>query len=115
MALVAGNGNVFALQRVLGCVVFFHAEERGFPSLHGMTFRALALFRASFELSFVGIGLVTVRTISKRQGLLKISVPVAFRTAHHGILPDEPILCLRVVEFKARKQFFPSLLVVTLF
>lgn len=94
MALIAGNGNVFAFQRVLGCVVLLDAEERGFPSIDVVALSAFALLRAGFELAFVGIGFVTVIAIFKRQTLFEITIKVAFRTADHSMLPEERILGL---------------------
>jgi hypothetical protein len=108
MALVAGNGNVFALQRVFGCVVLFHAEKGGLPSIDVMAFRALALLGTRFELAFVGVRFVTIIAISKRQLLFEISLQVAFRTADHGMLSEERVLGLGMVEFKVRQQFLPS-------
>ena len=67
-----------------------------------MALRALALFRTSFELAFVGVGFVTVRTIGKRQDLFKIAIQMAFRASDLGVLSEERILCLRMVELKAR-------------
>jgi len=72
-----------------------------------MTLRALTLFRASFELAFVGVGFVAARTISKRQGLFEFTIQMALRAFDLDVLSDERILCLRMVELKARQQFFP--------
>ena len=102
MALVAFNGNVFALQRVFGGVVLFHAEKRWLPSIHIMAFRALALLGTRFELAFVGVRFVTIIAITKRQLLFEITFQVAFRTADHGVLSEERVLGLGMVEFKAR-------------
>src|ERR1700741_1998811 len=73
-----------------------------------MTLRALTLFRARFELALVRVGFVTARTIRKRQRLFEITIQMAFRASDLGVLSDERILCLRMVELKARQQFFPS-------
>ncbi len=108
MALVACNGNVFALQRVFGCVVLFHAEKRGFPPLHSMTFRAFAFLGTRFELAFVRVRFMTIIAILKRQGLFEITLQVAFRTADLGMLSEERVLRLRMVELKSQLQFFPS-------
>src|SRR6267142_2389146 len=77
---------VLALQRVFGCVVFFHAEKRGLPAIHGVTFRALALFGTCFELALVGVRFMTIIAIIKRQLLFEITFQVAFRAADHGVL-----------------------------
>jgi len=82
--------------------MFLHSEQGRFPSIEGMTLRALALFRTSFELAFVGVGFVTARTIGKRQGLFKITFQMAFCASDLGMLSEERILCLRMVELKAR-------------
>ena len=86
MALVAFHFDVLALQRVFGCVVFFHAEKRGLPAIHGVTFRALALFGTCFELALVGVRFMTIIAIIKRQLLFEITFQVAFRAADHGVL-----------------------------
>ena len=115
MALVAFNGNVFALQRVFGCVVFFHAEKRRLPSIHVMAFRALALLGPRFELAFVRVRFMTIIAISKRELPFEITLQMALRAADHGVLSEERVLGLGMVEFKARQQFFPSLGGVTFF
>lgn len=115
MALVAGHGDVLALQGIFGGVMLFHPEKRGFPPVDGVTLRAFAFPGTRFELAFMRIGFVAVHAVRKRQGLLEITVQVACRTANHGMLPEERVLCLRMVEFKTRKQFFPPRSGVTLF
>src|SRR5713226_8816692 len=115
MALVAFNGNVFAFQRVFGCVVLFHAEKRGLPSIHGMAFGALALLGARFELAFVRVRFMTIIAISKRELPFEITIQMALSAADHDVLSEERVLCLGMVEFKARQQFFPSRGGVTFF
>ena len=115
MALVAFNGNVFALQRVFGCVVLFHAEKRWLPSIHGMAFRALALLGSRFELAFVRVRFMTIIAMSKRELPFEITLQMALSAADHGVLSEERVLGLGMVEFKARQQFFPSLGGVTFF
>src|ERR1700681_3599092 len=73
-----------------------------------MTLRAFTLFGASFELAFVGVGFVAARTIGKRQGLFEFTIQMALRAFDLDVLSDERILCLRMVELKARQQFFPA-------
>ena len=102
MALVAFHFDVLALQRVFGCIVLFHAKKRGLPAIHGVTFRALALFGTCFELALVGVRSMTIIAIAKRQLLFEITFQVAFRTADHGVLSEEWVLGLGMVEFKAR-------------
>jgi hypothetical protein len=80
-----------------------------------MAFRALALLGTSVELALVRVRFMTIIAILKRQRLFEITIQVAFRTAHHGMLPEERILCFRMVEFKSRQQFFPSRGGVTFF
>jgi hypothetical protein len=55
--------DVLALQRVVRGVMLFHAEERGFPAVHGVALGAFASLRASFELALVRIGFVAVVAI----------------------------------------------------
>ncbi|HUE54913.1 MAG TPA: hypothetical protein VMO76_03715 [Candidatus Udaeobacter sp.] len=115
VTLFAGNRDVFALQRVFGCVVLFHAEKRGLPSIDVVAFRALALFGARFELALVGVRFMTIIAVIERQLLFEISLQVAFRTADHDVLSEERVLGLGMVEFKARQQFLPSCGGVTFF
>jgi len=102
MALVAFNDNVFALKRVLGCVVLFHAEKRGFPAIHGVAFRALALFGTCFELALVGVWFMTIIAIIKRQELFEITLQMALSAADRGVLSEKRVLGLGMVEFKSR-------------
>src|SRR6267378_4495587 len=115
MALVAFNGNVFALQRVFGCVVLFNAEKRWLPSIHVMAFRAFTLLGSRFELAFVRVRLMTIIAIIKRELPFEITLQMALRAANHGVLSEERVLGLGMVEFEARQQFFPSVGGVTFF
>src|SRR5258708_1150702 len=115
MALVAFNGNVFALQRVFGGVVLFHAEKRWLPSIHIMAFRALALLGPRFELALVRVRFMTIIAIIKRELPFEITLQMALSAADHGVLSEERVLGLGMVEFKARQQFFPSVGGMTFF
>ena len=101
MALVAFNGNVFALQRVFGGVVLFHAEKRWLPSIHIMAFRALALLGPRFELALVRVRCVTIIAIIKRQLLLEITLQMTLRAADLSVLSKQRVFGLRMIEFKA--------------
>jgi hypothetical protein len=92
-----------------------HIEHRGFPKIHGVTFRAFALFGTCFELAFVGVRFMTIIAIIKRKDPFEITLQMAFSAADHGVLSEEWVLGLGVVEFKARQQFFPALGGVTFF
>jgi hypothetical protein len=107
MTLVTGNGNVFALQWVLGCVVFLHSEQGRFPPIQRMAFGAFALFRPGFELAFVRIGCVAIHAIREGKRFLEIAIDVTGGAADCNVFANQGILRLRVVEFKARKKFFP--------
>src|SRR5258708_20810855 len=98
MALVAFNGNVFALKRVFGCVVLFHAEKRGFPAIHGVAFRALALFGTCFELALVGVRFMTIIAIIKLQQLFEITLHMALSAAAPVLLSEQRLLRLALVE-----------------
>ena len=102
MALVAFNGDVFALKRVFGCVVLFHAEKRGFPAIHGVAFRALAPFGTCFELALVGVRFMTIIAITKRKDPFEITLQMALSAADHGVLSEKRVLGLGMVEFKSR-------------
>src|SRR5258706_318135 len=115
MALVAFNGNVFALQRVFGCVVLFNAEKRWLPSIHVMAFRAFTLLGSRFELAFVRVWIMTIIAIINRELPFEITLQMALRAANHGVLSEERVLGLGMVEFEARQQFFPSVGGVTFF
>src|SRR6267143_5250093 len=115
MALVAFHFDVLALQRVLGCVVLFHAEQRGLPAIHGVAFRALALFGTCFELALVGVRFMTIIAITKRKDPFEITLQMALSAADHGVLSEKRVLSLGMVEFKSRQQFFPSVGCMTFF
>lgn len=46
VTLVTFHLDVLASKRIAGCVVLLHSEERWFPAIHSVTFRAFALPRA---------------------------------------------------------------------
>jgi hypothetical protein len=79
-----------------------HIEHRGFPKIHGMAFRAFALLGTCFELALMGVRFMTIIAIIKRQLLFEITFQVAFRTANFGVLSEERVLGLGMVEFEAR-------------
>src|SRR5205807_3047723 len=90
-------------------------EHRGFPKIHGMAFRALALLRTCFELALVRVWFVTIIAIIKRQGLFEVSLQMALSAADLSMFSEERVLGLRMVEFKSREQFLPSRGGVTFF
>lgn len=102
MALVAFHFDMLALQWVFGCVVLFHAEKRGLPAIHGVAFRALALFGPCFELAFMRVRFMTIIAIAKRKDPLEITLQMALSAADHGVLAEERVFGLGMVEFKAR-------------
>jgi len=72
-----------------------------------MALCALALFRAGFELALVRIGFVAIHAIREGKRFLEIAIDVTGRAADRDVFANQGILRLRVVEFKARKKFFP--------
>src|ERR1700674_4522124 len=80
-----------------------------------MAFRALALLGSSFELPFVRVRFMTIIAMSKRKRPFEITLQMALSAADHGVLSEERVLGLGMVEFKARQQLFPSLGGVTFF
>jgi hypothetical protein len=72
-----------------------------------MALGAFTLFRASFELASVWIGLVAIHTICEGKRLLEIAIDVTGRAADRDVFAKQGILRLRVVERKDRQKFFP--------
>lgn len=103
MALSALDGNVFAFQRIARCVVLLHFEQGGFPSIQGMAFGALSLFRTSFELAFVGIGLMAIVAVCKWQGPLEIIIDMTVCAINLSVHSQQRIFCLRMIERKCRQ------------
>src|SRR6266853_1495338 len=102
VAIGARNSGVRAGQCKTRLAMFGDCECGAVPIQHGVTFRTLALFGPCFELALVGVRFVTIIAITKRQLLFEITFQVAFRTADHGVLSEERVLGLGMVEFKAR-------------
>ena len=76
MALRAFDLYVFALQRIVGTVVFFHAKQRGLPAFQVVALRAFAFFLPLFELALVRVGFMAITTIGKHHSRLEISIQV---------------------------------------
>lgn len=91
MAFGAVDFDVFALERVVGSVVFFHAEERRLPAFHGVAFGAFAFLWARLKLAFVRIGFVTVVAIAERQRLLEVAIEMAIGASNGGVFAKERI------------------------
>ena len=82
--------------------MFFHAEERGFPAVHRVAFRAFAFFGTIRELRFVGIGLMAINAICKGHGLLEVPIRVAGGAGNLDVFAEQGILCFRMIEIEAR-------------
>ena len=108
VALVALHLDMLPLQRVLGGVVLFHAEERRLPSLHLMAFLALALPGPRGELALVRIRRMANHALVEGQLFLEVAVLMAIYAGHLGVFSEQRVLGFGVVELKSRKNFFPS-------
>ncbi len=102
MAFGAFDRDVLAFQGIAGRIVFLHAEQRRLPSIQGMALCALALFRTSFELAFVRIGLVAIHAICEGKRLLEITIDVTGRAANRFVFAKQRIFCVRMIERKGR-------------
>jgi hypothetical protein len=72
MALCALQRGMLALQRVGGRRMLFQSEGRGFKAVGGVAVRTFASAYALDELSSMGIRLVAVRALLKRQSFLEV-------------------------------------------
>lgn len=115
MALIAFNRNVLPLERVLGCVMFLHAEQRRLPTIYCVAFCAFTLLWASHKLALVRIRFMAIHAIRKRDFLFEIVLRVAIHASDHGVLSEQRVLRLRMVELETAQQFLPARRRVALF
>jgi hypothetical protein len=94
---------VFALQRILRCVVSFHIELGRLPPVNVMAGSALAAVGALEELTVVGV-LVAIRTLGERERLFEIAVGVARTTGHSLVLAEQREFGFGVIEIKAESR-----------
>lgn len=111
VALIALHGGVLPLQRISRRRVVFHRELSGLEALHRMAGGALAASGPLGELPVVRIGLVTINTPLEGQRLLEVSAGVALHAFNRGVLAQQGIPGLRVIEALADRSngnLFPS-------
>ncbi len=99
VALHTGDVQVFALERIGSRGVFAHPENAGLKPVHRVTGRAVAPLAPRRELPLVRVR-VAVQTTAEGQGLIEIRALVASRALHFGVLAQEWILRLGVVEYR---------------
>lgn len=107
VAFGAFHLGVFPVKRILGRCVFLDLEERRLPAFHRVTLGTFALLDAPDELAIVNV-FVAVRAIVEWQRLLEVTIDMARRATNRGVLPEERILGLRMIEGKGGEQLFPS-------
>lgn len=108
MAFSAFHDDVFSLQRVSGCVVFLHTEQRRLPSIEVMAFRAFALLRPRVKLAFVRVRFVAVGAVRKGQRLFEVAFQVALCAADHGVLAEQRVLGFGMIKLKLGQDFLPA-------
>lgn len=104
----ARHVGVLPLQRVSGCRMLLHAELRRLPSIHRVALRALAFALPCRKLTGVRILRVAIHAFRKDNFLLEIPSDVAFQAIHFGVLTEQRIFRLGVIELLARRDFFPT-------
>lgn len=104
MTLHALQARVSGLQRVGGGRMFLDPELRRFPSVHGVTGRALASVGPLRELSSVRIGLVAIHALIEGDRLLEVALRMTLHAFHLRMLAQQRVLCLRVIEIRAQSR-----------
>lgn len=84
------------------------AEQRGLPSISGVTLGALAFPGARGELALVRIGIVAILADGEGNWFLEIVLEVACRAGHLGMLAEKRIFGFGMIEIKACEKGFPT-------
>ena len=98
VTLLALQLGVSVDQRVVRLGVRLDVEQRRLPSLHVVTAGTLDAVRLTFRKLTVVLVLVAVSTFCKREFLLEVAIRVAASAVHGGMLAQQGILGLRVIE-----------------
>ena len=88
--------------------MFLESEQRGLPAFQVVAFRALALFRAGFELALVGIRLMAIIAVCEWDLFVEVAVDVARHTRNLGVLANQGIFCFGVIEIKSCEHRLPT-------
>jgi len=108
----ASHRGVLAVERIGNGGVVFHAEDRGFPALHGVARGALATIGAGDELAMMGI-LVTIRTFGVGNRSLEVALLVAVAAGDRSVFAHQGKIRLRMIETFELSYAFPVCRVVT--
>jgi len=108
VALCAIYLSVFAFQRILRTIVFFHAEQGRLPSVNSVTLGAFAFPGPPIELTLVRIRRVAVFASRKKNLFLEIVLEVAGRAGYPGVFSKERVLGLGMIKIEARQHSFPT-------
>lgn len=98
VAFLAGHRGMPSFERVVGRGMLLHAEQRGFPTVDGVAFRALAFACPRLKLPLVRIRIVTIRALGEFQWLLEIPSRVAIGAAYFQMCAEQGIFRFCVVE-----------------
>ena len=98
VALGAIHCEVLPFQRIVARVMILGREGRRLESIDRMAGRALNPLRTLGELPVVRIRQMAIRTLGERNLFLEIAALVAGCTIHGGMLAQQRILRLRVIE-----------------
>ena len=88
--------------------MLFNAECGGLPAIDVVTLCAFTLLRARVELAFMRIGFMAIVAIGERDFLLEIIFKVTGVAGHGGMLAEQRIFGLGVVEIVTGKHGFPT-------
>ena len=113
VALLARDGRVLSLQRIVRGGVFFHAKLRRLPAVHGVALRALPLAGPGLKLALMRIGSMAIRAPGELQRLLEISFGMAITATHLQMHPQQRVLCFRMVELRRHVDLLPAACRVT--
>lgn len=84
------------------------SEQRRLPSVDVVALRAFAFLWAGVELAFVWIRGVAVFASRKGELLFKVTIEVTSDAGDLGVLTEQRVLGLGVIEIETRKNGFPT-------
>ena len=103
VALGAFDLYMFALQRVLRGVVFFHAESGRLPAVYGVALGTFAFLRPRIKLALVRIRRMAILAIREGNLFFEVILDMASGASDGDVLAGQRILGLGVIEVVAGK------------
>lgn len=107
MALLARDGRMFSLQRIVRGGVLFHAEWRRLPAVYAVALRAFAFASPCLELALVRIREVAIRALGESQRAFEISTGMATAATYLEVHAKKRIFRFRMVELNGHAELLP--------